>query len=211
MSQTDRRPILKLAIAALPLLVPCLACLPCLPCLPCLACLLGLLGLHTLPGLLAWYAWHAWGMSPTCLACLPCANPQRLRAKTPSLENASTNDDTKQTCKGRQQMLSSSRRQRHSRETESRNRINRTLCEQSTWHERLETKRSKTKSLEKRCGRARGPRTEAGAENGERGCTHKMKTEGRQEAGQGRGEVKGQDRSNEEARQEEGRGKITAG
>ena len=146
MSQTDRRPILKLAIAALPLLVPCLACL---------ACLLGLLGLHTLPGLLAWFAWHAWGMSPACLACLPCANPQRLRAKTPSLENASTNDDTKQTCKGRQQMLSSSRRQRHSRETESRNRINRTLCEQSTWHERLETKRSKTKSLEKHCGSQR--------------------------------------------------------
>ena len=172
MSQTDRRPILKLAIAAFPLLVPCLACLPYLPCPSCLACLLGLLGLHTLPGLLAWYVWHAWGMSPACLACLPCANPQRLRAKTPSLENASTNDDTKQTCKGRQQMLSSSRRQRHSRETESRNRINRTLCEQSTWHERLETKRSKTKSLEKHCGRARGPlrkgqRTENGGWGGE--------------------------------------------
>ena len=64
---------------------------------------------------------------------------------------------------------------------------------------------------EDHCGRARGPRTEAGAENGERRCTRKMKTEGRQEAGQGRGEGKGQDSSNEEARQEEGRGKITAG
>ena len=97
---------------------------------------------------------------------------QRLRAKALSLENARTNDDNKQTCKGRQQMLSSSRRQRHSRETESRNRINRTLCEQPTWHERLETKRSKTKSLEKHCGRARGPlrkgqRTENGGWGGE--------------------------------------------
>ena len=44
---------------------------------------------------------------------------------------------------------------------------------------------------EDHCGRARGPRTEAGAENGERRCTRKMKTEGRQEAGQGRGEGKG--------------------
>ena len=67
--------------------------------------------------------------------------------------------------KGRQQMLSSSKGQRHSRETESRNRVNQTDVSSRLGIKDWKPSKARRNHVRKLCGTARGPRTEAGAED----------------------------------------------